>query len=90
MHVSLLLLCNNNFAKLSYYFLPSAVHSFILDVDDNVIRQHFSKEERDEIEFAPSPQVPEISDEIDEFLNKFIDKVINNLHAIDKIRTISR
>jgi len=69
----------------SFYFLPSAIHSFILDVDDNVIREHFSKEEREEIKFASSPQVPEMSDEIDEFLIKFIDKVINNLHTIDKI-----
>ena len=66
------------------FLSPSAIHSFILDVSDESIKQHFSKEERDEIVSTPGPQVPDISDEINEFLMEFLDKVIINLHAIDK------
>jgi hypothetical protein len=47
-----------------------------VDVDDVIIRQHFDKTELDEIDDAPDPQVPELSDEIVEFLNKFSHKVI--------------
>ncbi|CAJ0644359.1 2103_t:CDS:10 [Entrophospora sp. SA101] len=51
-----------------------AVHSFILDVDDGIIRLHFSKAELDEIDCAPGPQVPKLSEEITGFLNKFAGK----------------
>ncbi|CAG8592524.1 2405_t:CDS:10, partial [Acaulospora morrowiae] len=51
-----------------------AVHSFILDVDDEIIRQHFNEAELDEIDCAPGPQVYELSEEIAGFLNKFADK----------------
>ncbi|RIA92110.1 hypothetical protein C1645_821191 [Glomus cerebriforme] len=55
--------------------LEHAVHSFILDVDDVIIRRHFNKAELDEIDYAPGPQEPELSDEIIEILH---------LHVIDK------
>ncbi|EXX58806.1 uncharacterized protein OCT59_023351 [Rhizophagus irregularis] len=48
-----------------------AVHSFIVDVDDVIIKQHFSKTELDEIDDAHSSQIPELLDEIVEFLSKF-------------------
>ncbi|CAG8671365.1 4793_t:CDS:2, partial [Paraglomus occultum] len=51
-----------------------AVHSFILDVDDGIIRQHFSEAELDEIDCIPGPQLPELSEEITGFLNKFAGK----------------
>ncbi|CAG8620838.1 4193_t:CDS:10 [Ambispora gerdemannii] len=51
-----------------------AVHSFILDVDDGIIFQHFSEAELDEIDCTPGPQVPELSEEITGFLNKFAGK----------------
>ncbi|CAB4489140.1 hypothetical protein RhiirA1_535817 [Rhizophagus irregularis] len=54
----------------SFLFL-NAVHSFIVDVDDVIIKQHFSKTELDEIDDAPSSQIPELLDEIVEFLSKF-------------------
>lgn len=66
--------------KLKY---EHAIHSFILDVSDESIKQHFSKEERDEIDSTPGPQVPDISDEINEFLIKFLDK--STLKDIRKI-----
>ena len=60
---------------------------FILDVNDEIIKRHFSKEECDEIDSASGPQVPDISDEINEFLIKFLDKVIINLYATECITT---
>jgi hypothetical protein len=47
-----------------------------VDVDDVIIKQHFSKTELDEIDDAPGSQIPELSDEIAEFLSKFDYKVI--------------
>jgi hypothetical protein len=55
----------------------SAVHSFILDVDDKLIAEHFTEAELREIEDTPIPEVSELSDEIVNLLNKFIGKVIN-------------
>ncbi|CAG8438066.1 2014_t:CDS:2 [Funneliformis mosseae] len=61
------------------------IHSFILDVSNKTIKLHFSKkEERDEIDSASDLQIPNISDEINEFLMEFLDKIIINLHAVDK------
>ncbi|RUP48517.1 hypothetical protein BC936DRAFT_144460, partial [Jimgerdemannia flammicorona] len=54
--------------------LFSSVHSFIVDVDDEIIKRHFS-EELHEIDYTPSPQVPELSDEITAYLGKFINKI---------------
>ncbi|CAG8625303.1 6697_t:CDS:2, partial [Paraglomus occultum] len=59
-----------------------AVHSFILDVEDEIIRQHFSKAELDEIDCVPGPQLPELSEEITGFLNKFADKYFSGLHMV--------
>ncbi|CAG8511614.1 165_t:CDS:2, partial [Acaulospora colombiana] len=51
-----------------------AVHSFILDVDDKLILEHFSETELYEIDRAAGPQVPELSDCITELLHGFVDK----------------
>ncbi|RIA86827.1 hypothetical protein C1645_828657 [Glomus cerebriforme] len=53
-----------------------AVHSFILDVDDEIIRHHFSEVELNEIDSVPSPQAPELSDDITDCLTKFAGKEI--------------
>ena len=55
----------------------SAIHSFILDVEDELIMEHFTVEELEEIEGITIPEVPDISDEIDDYLGKFFGKVIN-------------
>ncbi|CAI2188661.1 16925_t:CDS:2 [Funneliformis geosporum] len=44
----------------------NTVHSFIMDVDDVIIRQHFIKTELDEIDDVSSLQIPKLSDEIDD------------------------
>ncbi len=54
-----------------------AIHSFILDVEDELIMEHFTVEELEEIEGITIPEVPDISDEIDDYLGKFFGKVIN-------------
>ena len=56
---------------------PSAVHSFILDVEDELVMEHFTETELREIDNTSIPEVPELSNEIDEFLNKFLGKVRN-------------
>ncbi|CAG8699506.1 3960_t:CDS:2, partial [Acaulospora morrowiae] len=60
-----------------------AVHSFIVDVDDETIRNHFNEAELDEIDCTLGPQVPELSDDITNCLDKFIDKT--NLNEIREI-----
>ncbi|CAB4401376.1 unnamed protein product [Rhizophagus irregularis] len=57
-----------------------AVHSFILDVEDELIMEHFTETELREIDNTSIPEVPELSNEIDEFLNKFLGKT--NLNEI--------
>lgn len=61
---------------LTAFLFLSAVHSFILDIDDEVIRQHFSEVELNEIDSVSGPQVPELSSDVIDCLSKFIDKVI--------------
>jgi hypothetical protein len=56
---------------------PSAVHSFILDIDDELVADCFTETELREIELTPIPEVPELSDEVNDFLDKFTGKVIN-------------
>ena len=53
----------------------SAAHSFILDVDDELIKQHFTKAELQEIDDLHGLHVPSLSQEVIEYLNKFKDKV---------------
>ncbi|CAG8561366.1 8290_t:CDS:10 [Ambispora leptoticha] len=60
-----------------------AVHSFILDVEDELIMEHFTETELREIDNTSIPEVPELSNEIDEFLNKFLGKT--NLNEIRQI-----
>ncbi|PKK61452.1 hypothetical protein RhiirC2_856244 [Rhizophagus irregularis] len=62
-----------------------AVHSFIVDVNDVIIKQHFSKTELDEIDNAPGSQIPELLDKIVEFLSKF-----NYKTKLNDIRDIIR
>jgi hypothetical protein len=51
--------------------LTSAVHSFILDVDDEIIRRHFNNADLQEIADTPWPIIPELSDEVAGYLSKF-------------------
>ncbi|CAG8560514.1 6505_t:CDS:2, partial [Ambispora leptoticha] len=60
-----------------------AIHSFILDVEDELIMEHFTVKELEEIESATIPEVPELSNEIDDFLGKFLGKT--NLNEIRQI-----
>ncbi|GES85767.1 C2H2-type zinc finger transcription factor [Rhizophagus clarus] len=60
-----------------------AIHSFILDVEDESIVEHFTETELREIDSTSIPEVPELSDEIDEFLSKFHGKT--NLNEIRQI-----
>ncbi|RGB37265.1 hypothetical protein C1646_57421 [Rhizophagus diaphanus] len=60
-----------------------AIHSFILDVEDGSIVEHFTETELREINRTSIPEVPELSDEIDEFLRKFLGKT--NLNEIRQI-----
>lgn len=39
--------------------------------------ENFTEEELEEISSAPIPEVPELSDEVNDFLCKFLGKVIN-------------
>ncbi|CAG8585714.1 22758_t:CDS:10, partial [Racocetra persica] len=48
-------------------------HSFIIDVNYEVIKKHFNDVELQEIEF-PSPEVPDLSEDIIRYLNTFMDK----------------
>ncbi|CAG8541030.1 12439_t:CDS:10 [Ambispora gerdemannii] len=57
-----------------------AIHSFILDIEDELIMEHFTVKELEEIESATIPEVPELSNEIDDFLGKFLGKT--NLNEI--------
>ncbi|CAI2193680.1 13345_t:CDS:10 [Funneliformis geosporum] len=41
-----------------------AVHSFILDIDDELVADCFTETELREIELTPIPEVPELSDEL--------------------------
>ncbi|PKC55462.1 hypothetical protein RhiirA1_117619 [Rhizophagus irregularis] len=63
--------------------LEHTVHSFILDVDDKLIAEHFTEAELREIEDTPIPEVSELSDEIVNLLNKFVGKT--NLNEIRQI-----
>jgi len=53
-----------------------AAHSFIVDVDDEAIKQHFSKTGLDEISCTPIPRIPELAEDVIDCFGKFIDKVI--------------
>jgi len=44
-------------------------------VDDELIKQHFTKPELQEIDDLHGPHVPSLSQEVIEYLNKFKDKV---------------
>ncbi|CAG8691326.1 964_t:CDS:2, partial [Ambispora leptoticha] len=60
-----------------------AIHSFILDIDDEVVMNHFSKEEMEEIDQTPGPVIPELAENVTDCLCKFVDKT--NLNEIRKI-----
>ncbi|RHZ74790.1 hypothetical protein Glove_219g85 [Diversispora epigaea] len=61
-----------------------AIHSFILDFDNEEIRQNFNKKELLEMDSTSGPQVPGLPDEIIEFLNKFVDKTSLKIRKIIK------
>ncbi|CAG8501466.1 24364_t:CDS:10, partial [Cetraspora pellucida] len=54
--------------------LEHAIHSFIIDVDDELISSHFNDTELDEIDCAAGPHVPDLPDQIAEFLYEFVGK----------------
>ncbi|RIB03047.1 hypothetical protein C2G38_822383 [Gigaspora rosea] len=53
-----------------------AIHSFIIDIDDELISSHFNDTELDEIDCAAGPHVPDLPDQITEFLYEFVGKKI--------------
>ncbi|PKY43788.1 hypothetical protein RhiirA4_399160 [Rhizophagus irregularis] len=55
-----------------------AIHSFIIDVDDELTSSHFSDTELDEIDYAAGPHVPDLPDQIAEFLYEFVGKTSLN------------
>ncbi|RGB36223.1 hypothetical protein C1646_90887 [Rhizophagus diaphanus] len=65
-----------------------AIHSFIIDVNDELTSSHLSDTELDEIDYAAGPHVPDLPDQIAEFLYEFVGKVIIHLHVNDKDRCI--
>lgn len=66
---------------ISVYHFPkfrckfSGAHSFIVDVDDELIKQHFSEAECLEMENVDVPAVPQLSQDIINYLIKFNGKV---------------
>ncbi|CAG8754318.1 26524_t:CDS:2, partial [Gigaspora margarita] len=66
--------------KLDY---EHAIHSFILDVEDEVVLNHFTEKEMVEIDQVPGPAVPELSENVIDCLSKFAGKT--DLHEIGKI-----
>ncbi|CAG8649133.1 13499_t:CDS:10, partial [Racocetra persica] len=55
-------------------YKPCGIHSFIVDVDDELMKQHFSEAELLEIENEHAPEVPQLSQDIINYLLKFYDK----------------
>ncbi|RGB34206.1 hypothetical protein C1646_668726 [Rhizophagus diaphanus] len=51
-----------------------AIHSFILDVKNELIMKHFNEKELEKIEDTTILKVPNLSDEITNFLGKFLGK----------------
>ncbi|CAI2167142.1 12208_t:CDS:10 [Funneliformis geosporum] len=49
-----------------------SIHSFIIDTDDEIIKEHFSEHELEKIDDAPVPEVPDLPHNVIEYLNKFI------------------
>ncbi|RUP50053.1 hypothetical protein BC936DRAFT_140544 [Jimgerdemannia flammicorona] len=60
-----------------------AIHSFILDTDDEIIQKHFSNADLEEIIDTPGPIIPELFDEVAEYLSQFSGKT--NLTDIREI-----
>nr|CAG8653771.1 11414_t:CDS:2 [Entrophospora candida] len=52
----------------------NAIHSFILDIDDDLIINHFTNEELKELESVNIPDIPDIPEEIITCLEKFLNK----------------
>ena len=62
------------------FLVQYQIHSFILDVEDEAVLNHFSKEEMEEIDQTPGPVIPELAENVIDCLNKFVSKV--NLSSI--------
>ncbi|CAG8631001.1 8009_t:CDS:2, partial [Paraglomus brasilianum] len=60
--------------NLKQSFISSAIHSFILDVEDEVVLKHFNKEEMEEISQTPGPVILELAENVTDCLNKFVSK----------------
>ncbi|KAF0436972.1 hypothetical protein F8M41_004549 [Gigaspora margarita] len=50
------------------------VHSFIIDAEDETVKKHFDERELEEISDASGPLVPNLSDDVIEYLKKFLNK----------------
>ncbi|CAG8700541.1 16043_t:CDS:2, partial [Racocetra fulgida] len=54
------------------FCISSALHSFILDVEDEVVLNHFTEEEMEEIVQVSGPAVPELSENVIDCLSDWI------------------
>jgi len=55
-----------------------AIHSFMIDVDDELISSHFNDTELEEIDCSAGPHIPDLPDQIAEFLYEFVGKTSLN------------
>ncbi|RUP46190.1 hypothetical protein BC936DRAFT_147238 [Jimgerdemannia flammicorona] len=57
------------------YIISSGTHSFILDTEDDNVRNHFNDKDFQEITAAPQPSVPQLSEDVAEYLSRFSTKM---------------
>ncbi|RUS35394.1 hypothetical protein BC938DRAFT_470670 [Jimgerdemannia flammicorona] len=57
------------------YIISSGTHSFILDTEDDNVRNHFNDKDFEEITTAPQPSVPQLSEDVAEYLSRFSTKM---------------
>ncbi|RUS32801.1 hypothetical protein BC938DRAFT_474232 [Jimgerdemannia flammicorona] len=57
------------------YIISSGTHSFILDTEDDNVRNHFNDKDFQEITTAPQPSVPQLSEDVAEYLSRFSTKM---------------
>ncbi|CAG8503810.1 17093_t:CDS:10, partial [Cetraspora pellucida] len=60
-----------------------SVHSFIIDTEDEIIKQHFREYELEEIDNEHVPKAPDLSQDVIDYLNKFI-----NVTSANEVRSI--
>lgn len=74
------LTCYGNVTIQHLTLLYSTVHSFIIDVNDNEVKTHFSEDKLDEIKNVFRLVVTPISDEVANYLKQINKKVMVNFH----------